>query len=272
MAQQVAKGGESQITNHYAAMKDKRDADKGDAESSRFVQMSDRADSEDETEHDMNLHMKLVKAQELNHWRGQALYKSAFCMQQYTLLLQELKPRTVIETGTAMGGSAVWFADLCQVIVGADFDKVIATDLSLKNVSQLSRQHNKITWVEMPNSNFGSYFLEDGGKNLQELKHPILIIEDAHFDCEHVLSFAHEHMLQPGDYMIVEDTHLLHPATLEHLKLHNDEENAALRRKKKIIRELCLEHPELYRVDTLYQDMFGLNVGKAADSFIKRVN
>src|SRR5262245_52348336 len=45
-------------------------------------------------------------------WRDRPLFKSACDVAIYPMLLWELKPRTIVELGSGVGASAMWFSDL----------------------------------------------------------------------------------------------------------------------------------------------------------------
>ncbi|MGB6324645.1 MAG: CmcI family methyltransferase, partial [Methylocella sp.] len=44
-------------------------------------------------------------------YKGIPTSKNPFDLALYTRLLWDVKPRTLIEIGSCMGGSAIWFAD-----------------------------------------------------------------------------------------------------------------------------------------------------------------
>jgi len=231
----------------------------------RFVKMSERSE---ESHHDLDLHKALIRAQEINQYiGGENLGKSAYCMQQYQVLINEVKPRCIIETGQFLGASAVWWANQCKSILGDHFVKVIGTDIGLHNVATSFRAHPHIEWIEVGNADLGNKLRP----MLAHLPRPLVFVEDAHFDLQPLLKFVDGELLQPGDYLIVEDSHPLHTQVLEELGLYNEEEQVNLKAKKGLVRKMCLENDERYRVDTHYQDMFGLNVGKTLNTFLKRV-
>src|SRR5262249_51663024 len=49
-------------------------------------------------------------------WRGLPLFKTAFDFAIYPQLLQELRPRTILEIGSGSGASALWLADLAPTL------------------------------------------------------------------------------------------------------------------------------------------------------------
>src|SRR5262249_59965526 len=46
-------------------------------------------------------------------WRGIPCFKTTYDIAIYAMLIDELRPRTIIELGSGAGGSALLFADLC---------------------------------------------------------------------------------------------------------------------------------------------------------------
>lgn len=51
---------------------------------------------------------------DLLQWRGVVVLKSPLDYCIYQLMLQEIKPATIIETGTFNGGTSLWMADLMK--------------------------------------------------------------------------------------------------------------------------------------------------------------
>ena len=43
------------------------------------------------------------------------LFKTVYDFSVYTMLLWNLKPKTIVELGSGMGASAVWMADLLKM-------------------------------------------------------------------------------------------------------------------------------------------------------------
>ena len=134
-----------------------------------------------------------------NVYRGLPFYKSPFDIALYLQLLSNLKPRTVIEIGSAAGGSALWFADMLAA-QGADGARVVSVDITLPDRPIDPR----IDFLRGEAAALGDALTP---ALLDALPRPWLVIEDSSHlepDVSAVLAFFHEH-LQTGDYLVVED-------------------------------------------------------------------
>ena len=170
-------------------------------------------------------------------WRGMPLFKTAFDFSLYTMLLWELRPRTVLEVGSADGASAIWFADLLQLF-GIDAH-VYSMDLH-----RPKRERANVTFLQGDSHAIERVF---PAELLRGLRHPWLVVEDAHVNVFGVLGHFHEH-LRAGDYLIVEDSSM-NP---------ND------------VARFAALHAGSYRVDSRYTDFFGHNATCSADSIFVR--
>lgn len=238
--------------------------------STRFVKMADR---EDRTDLPLPIAAKILDAQDFSMWKGSSMLKCAFDFKIYPLLLQELKPKTVIETGAFCGASAVWMNDMLVANNGPNWGKLFSSDITLQNIPQKLLNHDNIEFVESSSRNLVETLTDE---RLKSLPHPWLWVEDAHYEFEEILNNLHPYF-QPGDYIVVEDTneimHKIWQDPMRNVALGREDqmdENLLCEKKRFILRDFCLKHPE-YRVDTHYQDMFGYNVGKNQNSIIKLV-
>ena len=175
------------------------------------------------------------------HWKGIRNVKDPFELAIYPMLLWELKPATIIEIGSLNGGSAVWLADMLDVM---KIDgKVFSFDI---DTEQIKCDHARVTFARA-DSNHLDLFDTD---LLRQLPHPWLVIEDAHQNVANVLSFFGEFMT-PGDYLVVEDT---------------------LQWKKYLeMKKFVARSRDLFRVDTRYTDLFGYNATWNINGYLKRV-
>ncbi len=93
--------------------------------------------------------LQSVQVGTLNYsYRGVPCQKNPFDLALYTKLIYELKPATLIEIGTAAGGSALWFSDLfktfkldCQIF---SIDANQSSSLELENVKFLQGEAEKL--------------------------------------------------------------------------------------------------------------------------------
>jgi cephalosporin hydroxylase len=238
----------------------------------RFQGMAERADTTCTTRESAE---QILEAALSISWRGASLLKCGYDLAYYPMLIQELKPRTIIETGAYCGASAMWLNDVCMANLGLGYCKVISSDLTLENVAPNCRACPDIEFVQASNAQLVATLTPGRIRNLPR---PLLFIEDAHYEFETLLETVHKDVLQPGDYLIVEDTNPVFSEVWcdkEWLR-KNDldsqiDENLMVARKRGILRELCLKHADLYCVDAFYQDLHGYNNGKLANSIIKRI-
>lgn len=131
-------------------------------------------------------------------YRGIETFKNPFDLAIYPLLLEKLRPRTIIEIGSHKGGSALWFADQ-MTLRGLDCH-VHSVDI------------NPVVGLFDPRLSFYSCDGKDlantlTGAMFEAMPRPWLIIEDADHRYETVLAnlrFFAPH-LHSGDYVVVED-------------------------------------------------------------------
>ena len=174
------------------------------------------------------------------HWRGIPLLKSVFDLNLYMMLLWDVKPQTIIETGSASGGSALWFADIIEMY-GLECH-IYSLDLHRPDLL-----HPRVTFMQ------GDCRMIDQSlprELLEGLPHPWLFTEDAHVNVAGVLDWIHE-FAQPGDYLVIEDT-----------------TNEA---KETAVAQFAAAHEEEYKVDTYYTDFFGYNACSSRDSIFRRI-
>lgn len=208
----------------------------------RFVDFADRLSGEGAGalgESDIGSY-ELIMSQgvwECMQWKGHALFKSVFDFSIYTMLLWDLKPRTIIELGSGVGTSAVWMADLSKSY-GAECS-VYSVDVVKPEV-----RHEGVSFKEGDCRAVEQIFGEDF---LSAAPHPWLFVEDAHVNVLGVLRHFHQHFAR-GDYVIIEDS----PG------------------KRDDIEAFVVEFPGSYKVDTHYTDFFGRNSTCSRDSiFVK---
>eukprot|EP00933_Yihiella_yeosuensis_P044315 TRINITY_DN39410_c0_g2_i1.p1 TRINITY_DN39410_c0_g2~~TRINITY_DN39410_c0_g2_i1.p1 ORF type:complete len:295 (+),score=48.10 TRINITY_DN39410_c0_g2_i1:84-968(+) len=240
----------------------------------RFVKISER---EDDTDMSIDTLEALYIGQARSVWKGVPFGKSAFDWQIYACMISEVKPHTIIDLGSWAGGSALFFADFAEMLVGESFQKVVSLDITLKNVRQVAKEHPKIEFFECSTEHLKTVFTEE---LCSKLPHPWIISEDSHYHFDKALEILHP-LIQPGDYLVCEDTstqmHDWFEANLDKDRPKEEVDHTRhsikqLRDTASILKEFCLKHSDLYLCDTKYTDMFGYNVGKHWNSIIKRVS
>jgi cephalosporin hydroxylase len=190
------------------------------------------------TEFGIDVLLTCQGAPTLMRWRGTPLLKTVFDFAIYPALISELRPRTIFEIGSGLGGSAVWFADhlaLCGIE-----GRVHSVDLK-----KAEMEHPGVSFYQGDCADPDRLF---DPELLHSQPHPWLVVEDAHHNVADVIERMHQFLL-PGDYLVVEDSEVKRPA----------------------IRQFLGAHPGNYLVDTRFTDYFGRNATCAGDSIFVRI-
>lgn len=134
-------------------------------------------------------------------WLGVKTFKCPLDLWIYQEILFELRPRYIVETGTAAGGSALFLASLCDLLGGGE---VITIDIE----EQAERPaHPRIKYLRgssVDESLVGQIkaTVKDAG--------PVMVILDSDHSKEHVLDELriYGEMVTEESYLIVEDTNV----------------------------------------------------------------
>jgi cephalosporin hydroxylase len=189
------------------------------------------------TEFGVDVLLTCQGAPSLMRWRGIPLMKNVFDFAMYPMLIAELRPQTILEIGSGLGASAVWFADH-MAFCGID-GRVYSVDRI-----KAEAEHPRVEYLQgdcsEPERLFDAQFL-------RRAPHPWLVVEDAHHNVGGVLEYLHGY-LAPGDYLVVEDSDV----------------------KRETLRRFDAGHAGAYLVDTRFTDNFGRNATCAADSIFVR--
>ena len=178
-------------------------------------------------------------------WKGASFCKDPFTTAIYLQLLQELKPKTVIEIGSLEGGSAVWFFDMLKSL---DVESnIYSYDIDLSRI-KFSDSKN-IEFFNLDSNNIEEEFIFP-----DKIDRPLLIVEDAHINLKNVLNFLCD-LMHKGDYLVVEDT----------IPFYG--ENSIY----KDFQIFLEEHEDELLVDSYFTDNFGYNVSWNWNSFLKKV-
>jgi cephalosporin hydroxylase len=183
------------------------------------------------------------------------LYKTSYDFAIYPIILQEIKPKTIIELGSGNGSSAIWMNDICKI---HNLDTQI---LSLEIHDIKPRLQNKNINLDDYRINFikgDAYKIEEyfPPSLLQSLPHPWIIIEDCHHNTYNIMKYL-DKFLEKSDYLIIEDP---------------DEVDTSNKTKEGLSIMLFMkEHHNDYVVDTRYCDYFGKNNCSFPDSIFKYI-
>jgi cephalosporin hydroxylase len=195
-------------------------------------------------------------------YRGIPMAKDPFDMVLYQHLLFEVKPRTIIELGAYTGASAMWMADLLKTF---DCDShVYAVDIDLTLIDQQAKSHPGTTFIQGDCNQIEQIWPVE---TLTQLPHPLILIDDAHVNIAGVYAHFHQHGLQPGDYLIIEDTIPWIPGTFGNSESSSDWGDWKWRE----VQEFLENHAADYRVDRYYTDFFGYNGTWNWNGFLRRM-
>jgi cephalosporin hydroxylase len=118
----------------------------------------------------------------------------------YQEIVFETKPDVIVEVGNRHGGSALYFAHLCDILGRG---RIIGLDLSHKDVPNHVKRHPRITFIA-----------GDACQNFEQVARSIsrsdrvLVIEDSSHTYENTLNVLrlYSKLIKVGDYLIVEDS------------------------------------------------------------------
>lgn len=168
------------------------------------------------------------------------------------MLLGKVRPRTIVEIGSAEGGSAVWFAaqaralDLDTHVYSLDIN--IVTGVSDDDVTFLQGDIHNLEASDLP-------------QVLASCPRPLLVIEDGphtFLGCKSALTFFHPYM-QTGEFLVVEDGNL---NDLRYWRLDNGPNRA--------IGDFLKSHSNDYRIADEYCHFYGHNVTWNTNGYLQR--
>lgn len=183
-------------------------------------------------------------------YRGRPLLKNPFDLAIYPLLLERLRPRTLIEIGSHRGGSALWFADQ------RDDLRVWSIDLE----PPADAVHPRVTFLRGDASNLDATLTP---AFLDAIERPLLVVEDSSHQADTVASVLafFDAWLRPGEYIVIED------GILDAMRVPDLYGGGPLR----AIREFLGRTGARYEIDRSLCDYFGRNVTWNVDGYLRRV-
>jgi cephalosporin hydroxylase len=183
-------------------------------------------------------------------YRGVRTAKCPFDYVMYQMLVWELKPDLIIEIGTNKGGSALYLADLLNLIGKGIVHTIDITD----EADAIVRDHPRI---KIFTGGYQGYDLSlaNGYSN-------VLVIEDGSHQYADTLAIMKKFaaVVSLNSYLIIED------GIINELKLSAEYNGGPL----KAIGEFLPAHPE-FEIDRRWCDLFGRNATVNVDGYLKKI-
>jgi cephalosporin hydroxylase len=134
-------------------------------------------------------------------WRGWPLVKCPFDLWSYHEIIEQTRPTFIVETGTYAGGSALYLADMLELVGGGH---VLSVDITAGGEDQLP-DDDRITFVR-GRSSVDRRVVELAKEKAHGEK--VMVVLDSDHSKEHVLKELHLYapLVSMGAYLIVEDT------------------------------------------------------------------
>jgi cephalosporin hydroxylase len=179
---------------------------------------------------------------------GVPLLKNPFDLALYPMLLERVRPRTLIEIGSYGGGSALWFADLVPEMQVLSVDLQPPADVS----------HPRVTFLAGDARDLGNVL------DMTAIARPLLVVEDSSHlagTTTAVLDFFDAWLL-PGEYIVIED------GILTAMRVADSYDGGPLR----AIHAFLARTGGRYEIDRSLCDYFGRNVTWNVDGWLRRVS
>ena len=147
-------------------------------------------------------YFQIIKATKWNKhkWKGLTLMKDPMTLSIYMMMIQDIKPKTILEFGTYDGGSALWMEDIIKSLL---LDcKIHTFDINPDRVKLPA--DSKIKYHELDNKKIND-FIDQSRELFENMESPILIIEDSHVNVDEIVRSINP-FLKSGDYLVIEDT------------------------------------------------------------------
>jgi cephalosporin hydroxylase len=186
-------------------------------------------------------------------YRGVATLKNPFDLAIYPLLLAEARPKTLIEIGSHLGGSALWFADQAERLDTPL--KVVSVDIAPPSLDD-----RRLSFLKGDARDLGAVLTDD---LLTRLPRPWLVIEDADHSrttTRAVLDFF-DRKLELGERLVVEDGILTDMGVAA---AYDGGPHQA-------VMEFLSETSGRYEIERRYCDIFGRNMTWNVDGYLRRV-
>ena len=134
-------------------------------------------------------------------WMGVPLIKCPFDLLVYQEILFERRPDVIVETGTYRGGSAYFFASMCDLIGSG---RVITIDIA---EHEGRPEHPRITYLT--GSSVAPETVSAVRESIGKDERAMVVLDSDHarkYVLEEIRAYAS--LVDVGDYLIVEDTNI----------------------------------------------------------------
>jgi cephalosporin hydroxylase len=140
------------------------------------------------------------------YWMGVQVMKTPGDLMMYQELIYNLRPRTIVETGTRNGGSALFFCHMLDLI-GSDEGRVITVDVQPPGKPVAHRRLTQLIGSSVAPEIITAIRDAVGAAGGQA---PTLVVLDSDHSRDHVLAEMHAYapLVTPGSYLVVEDTNV----------------------------------------------------------------
>ncbi len=145
-------------------------------------------------------------------WMGYEMFKCPLDLWIYQEILVMHKPEIIIEIGTYKGGSALFLANMLDLI-GAGSIVTVDIDDTHRGIRP---EHQRIDYIH--GSSLDPAVFARIANLVKGKRNPLVILDGDH-RCPHVLQELrlYQSLIEPGGYLIVEDTNVNgHPAFVNH--------------------------------------------------------
>ena len=143
-------------------------------------------------------------------WLGHRVLKCPLDLWCYQEILYDVRPELIIETGTYLGGSALFLASICDLLGRGD---VLTIDVDRRDGRP---RHPRITYLT--GSSTSNAILRQVRRRAKGTSRVLVILDSGHAK-DHVLAEmeAYARFVTPSSYLVVEDTNLNgHPVESDH--------------------------------------------------------
>jgi cephalosporin hydroxylase/RimJ/RimL family protein N-acetyltransferase len=134
-------------------------------------------------------------------WLGAKILKNPMDAWVYQEILWDTRPDLIVECGTRFGGSAYYFATLCDLL---DNGEVLTIDVDTRYTTR--RDHPRVSYLA--GSSVDPSILDEVRRRAEGKS--VMVVLDSDHRRDHVLDElrAYAPIVSPGQYLVVEDTNI----------------------------------------------------------------